>query len=122
MAESVLPRWHEMAEFGHEPSFGDVRYRVGYPHPDPLNTVTIQEPDEGGDPSRFRALRRWAAGAMMGLGGCAVMLDWLLWRTAFPSAPTWAHWAVPGGGIVMFVAGERLYSHALRRLALPSTD
>lgn len=84
--------------------------------------MAIEEPDEGGDPSRFRALQRWLAGAMMGLGGCAVMLDWLLWRMAFPSAPAWAHWAVPGGGIVMFVAGERLYSRALRRLASQSTD
>jgi hypothetical protein len=103
-------------------SFGNLWIRVGYLHPDPLSTMTIQEPEEGGDPSRFRALQRWAAGAMMGLGGCAVMLDWLLWRTTFASAPTWAHWAVPGSGIVMFVAGERLYSHALRRLAPPSTD
>ena len=79
--------------------------------------MSTQEPDEGGDPSRVRALERWAAGVLIGLGGCAVMLDWLLWRMVFPAAPAWAHWAVPAGGIVMLVAGERLYSHALRRLA-----
>jgi len=82
-----------------------------------VSDMSNQEPDEGGDPSRVRALQRWAAGAMIGLGGCAVMLDWLLWRTVFPAATTWAHWAVLCGGIVMLVAGQRLYSHALRRLA-----
>jgi len=80
---------------GQEPSFGYVWYQVGYAYLD-LNIMTIQESDEGGDPSKFRALQRWGAVAMMGLGGCAVMLDWLLWRAAFPTAPTWAHWAVPG--------------------------
>ena len=64
----------------------------------------------------LRALQRWIAITMMVIGGGVVMLDWVLWRTAFPSAPSWAHWAVPDGGILMFAAGERLYSHALRRL------
>jgi len=81
-----------------------------------------QEPDEGCDPSGVRAIQRWVAGAMIGLGGCAVMLDWLLWRTVFPAAPTWAHWAVPCCGIAMLVAGERLYSRALRRLTPTLTE
>jgi hypothetical protein len=83
--------------------------------------MSNQELGEEADPSRARAIQRWVAGAMIGLGGCSVMLDWLLWRTIFPAAPTWTHWALPCGGIVILVAGERLYSRALRRSTPAST-
>ncbi len=37
--------------------------------PRSVRDLSSQEPDEGGDSSRARAIQRWVAGAMIGLGG-----------------------------------------------------
>ena len=67
-------------------------------------------------PQHSRQLLRFLALALLVLGGGAVLLDWVLWRTMFVDAPVWVRVALPLVGMCLFVAGLHLRGGALRRL------